>query len=145
MRRAVVLGTYFTAWARQRPDIDMVGHHPYVHARQDQLDMVLALDGPGFATMVLEIPYVFGTVPGQVPSWKEWRFDRVRAMPVVLYPAGGTSVVTADQVGQAVTGAVERGTWGSSYPLSDVVVTWRQLLEVVVEALGRRSPVVTIP
>lgn len=145
VRRAVVLGSYFTAWARQRPDIDMVGHHPYVRARQEQLDAVLAMDSPTFATMVLEIPYVFGTVPGQVPTWKEWIFDRVRSSPVVLYPAGGTSAVTSTQVGEAIAGAVERGVGGTAYPLSDEELTWRSMLQTVVRAMGRRSPVVAVP
>lgn len=77
--------------------------------------------------------------------WKEWVFERVRSSPVVMYPGGGTSAVTATQVGEAVAGAVERGAGGTAYPLSDEDLTWRAMLTTVVGAMGRRSPVVTVP
>ncbi len=144
--RVVVLGSYFTTWARSHPDF--AARHPYVTARLDQARRAIAAGGgggDGTQVCVVEIPYVFGVVPGRVPMWKEWVFDRVRAMPIVFYPRGGSSAVTARQVGDVVAAACERGRHGQPYPVSDIDLSWPQMLRTILDAMGRRRPVVTIP
>ena len=159
VERIVVLGSYFVTWDRMHPELGVAAHHPYVQARVDQAARAIAAGGGraagGADVAILEIPYVFGTQPGVVPFWKDWVFDRVRAMPVVLYPDGGTSVVTTKLVGEAVAGALagppdEPGTqrWvhGGRYPLSDVQLTWAHLLRIILDAMGRPGRrIVTIP
>lgn len=145
--RLVVLGSYFTAWARMNPGF--AARHPYVQARQHQARRAIAAGGGraagGTDVAVLEIPYVFGTVPGQVPMWRTWLYERLRAMPVVLYPDGGTSVVTAAQVGVAAANAAHVGGHGRHYPLADEQWTWPELLAHVLPALGRSPRVITVP
>lgn len=149
VQRAVVLGSYFAAWHRMRPELRLAETHPYVQARLDQATRAVAAGGgasgaSGMDVCVLEIPYVFGTVPGQAPLWKAL-IDRLRTVPIALYPVGGTSVVTASQVGQAAAAACAVGEHGARYALSDEQLTWTVLLGLMLQALGRRPIVVGIP
>lgn len=148
VRRAVVLGSYFATWHRMRPELRFAESHPYVQARVDQARRAVAAGGGqhthGMDVCVLEIPYVFGTVPGQVPMWKTL-YDRLRTVPLPLYPVGGTSVVTAAQVGQAAAAASEKGEHDARYPLADEQLTWTALLGLMLHALDRRRPVVGVP
>ncbi len=148
VRRAVVLGSYFATWHRLRPELRFAETHPYVRARVDQARRAVAAGGGqhtgGMDVSVLEIPYVFGTVPGQLPLWKTL-IDGLRTVPLPLYPVGGTSVVTAAQVGQAAAAASEKGEHDARYPLADEHLTWTEMLGLMLQALGRRRPVVGVP
>lgn len=145
VRKVVVLGSYFTAWDRMHPDRGFASRHPYVAARLAQSERAIdAGQEFGASVCVLEIPYVFGTIRGEGRRWKKILLDRFRG-PLVFFPTGGTSVVTSVQVGQAVAGAVERGAHGARYPLSDIDLTWRELIAHVQEALGRRAPIIGVP
>ena len=144
----VVLGSYFTAWARSHPEF--ASHHPYVRARQHQAARAIAAGGGraegGTDVSIIEIPYVFGAVPGRAPHWKTLLFEPQRRMPIVWYPAGGSSVVTAAQVGAVVAAASQRGRHGVHYPISDVDWTWAELIRQVRLALGLKSRKVhTVP
>lgn len=147
--RMVVLGSYFTAWHRMHPEIDFAGRHPYVGARQAQAERAIAVGGGrdqgGMDVCVLEIPYVFGAVPQREPMWKQWLFDRLLGMPVVMYPDGGSSVVTAAQVGACAGAAAIVGRHQARYPLADLQLDWASLLKLILPALGRAPRVITVP
>ncbi|MDO5676704.1 MAG: NAD(P)H-binding protein [Propionibacteriaceae bacterium] len=145
VERYVICGSYFSAWSRMNPGARMAERHAYVRARRDQADQAISIGAGSMAVSVLEIPYVFGTVPGQVPMWREWLFERLRKMPVVFYPDGGSSVVTAAQVGHAAAAASLVGDHGARYPLADLQLTWKELLAMVLPALGKSPRVITVP
>lgn len=147
VRRAVLLGSYFTWWDRRHPERGMAQRHVYWRQRKKQADRLVAVGAEGgMDVMVLEVPYVFGTIPGQVPVWKVEVFDRILRGPVVLWPRGGSSAVTATQVAQAVAGALEHGEPGAAYPLADLDLDYRTLLRIALAELGReRVPVVPVP
>jgi hypothetical protein len=95
--------------------------------------------------LVLELPYVFGTMPGRVPLWKEVFMDRFLKLNPVIYPDGGTAVVCAGSVGMAVVGAVERGEAGRRYPIGDVNMRWREMFTIMFDALGEKRRFVHVP
>ncbi len=146
VERIVLLGSYFTTWERMHPDSGFASRHPYVQARVDQLAAAVAAAGEaGVRLCVLEIPYVFGLIDGEGQRWRELLFDRT-SKPVVLFPTGGTSVITSIQVGEAVAGALQRGEHGACYPLSDIDLTWREILSHVLQARGKtRTPIFGAP
>ncbi|WP_203567290.1 hypothetical protein [Aestuariimicrobium ganziense] len=113
VQRAVVLGSYFATWHRMRPDLDLASKHSDVQARLDQAEVAIDTGAGrvvgGMDVSVLEIPFVFGTVPGRVPMRKEWLFGRIAAVPMAMHPCQSSSAVTALQVGQAAAGALEAG------------------------------------
>lgn len=143
----VVLGSYFTAQGRRQPGF--VERHPYMRARLAQATRAIAAGGGraegGTDVSILEIPYVFGTVPGRVPIWRHLFFEPMRLMPVAIYPTGGSSVVSAAQVGQAAAGAADRGRHGVHYPLADEQWTWAQLFGLVRVTMGRNRTILPLP
>lgn len=144
VRAAAVLGSYFTAWHRAHPELRFAHRHPYVTARVLQSRAALALADDSFAVSVLEIPYVFGVLPGRPGPFKDLVFDRVRRQPVIAYPSGGSAVVSAQQVGDAAVGALERRARGS-IPLADENWCWDRLLHAVADGFGLRRRVVHVP
>lgn len=151
VRRAVVLGSYFSYFDRQHPEWKLAEHHPYIQARQEQAQAAIAAGEPEeegehrLDVMILEIPYVFGATPGQTPFWKDVLFDRLRAMKRVLYPAGGSAMVTTKQVGEAVVGLALRGEHGGRYPVADVNMSWNELIAIVRSEMGLSTGVTNVP
>lgn len=94
---------------------------------------------------VLELPYVFGLMPGRVPLWKKTILDPVLRMPLVLYPKGGSSMSAVEHVAEAVVGAIEHGKHGERYPIGDENLTWDEMLALMLGALGIRKKVHHIP
>ncbi|MBL0087747.1 MAG: hypothetical protein IPP44_14070 [Ideonella sp.] len=78
-------------------------------------------------------------MPQRVPLWKKLLFDPLRRMPVILYPDGGSAMTTAEHVGQAIAGAVERGGDGERHPIGDENLTWDEMPHTMLDALGLQS------
>jgi len=58
---------------------------------------VFVVGGTGFETVLRELPYIFGTMPGRRPLWA-FLLDMLAAMgPIVLFPqkSGGPDDVRA--------------------------------------------------
>lgn len=147
IRKAVVLGSYFTYFNRLWPKLQLAEHHPYIRSRVDQAAMALALSDADFAVCILELPYIFGAQPGRKPVWV-FLVEQLLAMPgpLAFYPRGGTAMVTVRQVGQCIAGAVERGQGGRQYPVGWFNLTWRQLLHIMYRHMGQPAKrIVTIP
>lgn len=137
-RAAVVHGSYFTAIARDRPQLELERRHPYVRSRVEQAALGPAMAGE-LAVAVLEIPFVFGSAPGRLPLWAPvvpW----LRSGAPLLAPPGGTAVVTAANVARATVNALVSQASGS-FPVAEENLTWTQLLTRFAVAAGRRGPV----
>lgn len=144
--RVVVVGSYLATWDRMHPELGVAGHHPYVAARIDAAERAIAIgDEHGVRVSIVEIPFVFGAGAGESARyWRPILFDRV-LRPLVLFPHGGTSTITSEQLAQALVGAVESGRHGVRYPLSDMDLTWREMISHIHKALERRPPIVGVP
>ncbi len=142
--RAVVLGSYLAHFNRKWPELKLAERHPYIRTRMEQEK--LATTFPGVEGMVLEIPYVFGSmpVPGWTPLWAPL-VKYLRATPTVLYSKGGSACVSATVTGRAVAAALDRGKAGRIYPIGQENLTWSELLGRLAEADDRRVRVVTVP
>jgi dihydroflavonol-4-reductase len=70
--------------------------------------------------------------------------DFAKSIPVMVC-TGGTSVVHVDDVAAGIIAALQRGRPGERYILGGENVTIRQLAELVLELVGRRAPIVTVP
>lgn len=137
VRHCVVCGSYFAWFDRLWPQLRLAERHPYIRSRTEQEKAALGFAGPGFDVAVLEIPYVFGVQPGRRPVWM-FLAQTLRAMrPAVFWPRGGTAMVTAAQVGQAIAGALETSRGGRCYPLGGENRTWKQLLGRFCAAMGQ--------
>lgn len=147
-RRAVVYGSYFTYFDREWPELRLSERHCYIRSRKEQREAVLAESRDGFETMVLELPYIFGTMPGRKPLWT-FLLDILKDEfgGTVFYPKrrGGTAMVTVTQVARAAAGALERGRGGRSYPIGGENMAWAEFIPLLLDAMGERKKVVHVP
>lgn len=150
VRALVVLGSYFTAWQRENPAEPLAAHHPYVAARVEQ-SRVLAARADRLAIVVVEVPYVVGVGLGRYPAWLDVVLDNavLHGLPFVVYPAGGATATTVDQVGSAVAAAVHRGLGRApgieAFAVGERVLTWAELFAGLGAGMGRRLRQVPVP
>ena len=147
VRRVVVYASYFTYFDRLWPELRLSERHCYIRSRKEQREAVLAESGPGFEVVVLELPYIFGTMPGRKPIWT-FLLDILRDFgKTVYYPQkrGGTAMVTVGQVAQAAAGALEKGQGGESYAIGGVNMAWSEFIPLLLECMGQAKRVVHLP
>ncbi len=137
----VLLGSYFSHFARLWPELELTRHHPYIRSRVEQEDAAIAEASSDIALAILELPYIFGAMPGRVPLWKPL-IDYVRAAPLILYPRGGTNCISVQHVAEAIAGAVGKS---GRFLIGDENLSWKDLLGRISALTGRRKPVVTLP
>lgn len=145
VKHAVVLGSYFSYFAKIWPEYDL-DKHPYIRSRLDQEQLAFSFVDDDFDVAVLELPYIFGTQPGRRPVWT-FLVKMLRDMKkVTLYPSGGTTMVTIRQVGQAIAGALEKNRGAGAYPIGWFNLTWKEMLPYFHQAMGEPDrKIVTIP
>jgi dihydroflavonol-4-reductase len=144
IRRAVVLGSYFSHFDRIWPELKLAERHPYIRSRVKQEQVVTSIQG--INTCVLELPYIFGRFPAL--GWKSlWDplIKYIRMSPVIFYMKGGSACTTAVTVGKAVVGSIEQGEPGACYPICDENLTWTEILTRLARAEGHKIRVVMLP
>lgn len=144
VKRGVVLGSYFAYFDRIWPELKLAEKHPYIRSRVEQTRAAFEAGQEAMSISVLELPYIFGSMPGKTPLWKPLLNYIYSPLPL-FYPAGGTTCVTVHQVAQAICGAVERGAPRQCYPIGGENLTWVQLLEKFCRLGGKPKKVITLP
>lgn len=138
MKNAVILGSYFSYLAKERPDMKLTERHPYIRSRIEQEKVAFSFADDNFDVAVLELPYIFGTQPGRKPVWVIL-IEQIKMMdklPFTMYPAGGTAMLTVRQVGQVIVGAAEKSKGAKAWPISMYNQTWKEFLKIVYAARG---------
>lgn len=146
VKHVVVLGSYFSYFARVWKNLDLYNHHPYIRSRIDQANMALSFADDTMSVSVLELPYIFGTQPGRKPVWT-FLVEQIQLMKkVTMYPKGGTTMMTVKQVGQCIAGAIEIENHGRNYPVGYYNMTWKQMLSIFHKYMGSpNKKIITIP
>lgn len=146
IRHVVVLGSYFSYFAQLWPDCRLYEDHPYIRSRVDQEKMALSFASDSMAVAVLQLPYIFGAQPGRKPVWV-FLVGMIRGMKgATFYPKGGSAMVTVRQVGQGISGALEKNQGGRAYPIGFYNLTWVELLKIFHKYMSLPGkPVITIP
>ena len=146
VKHAVIAGSYFSYFAKKWPQMELTRWHPYIRSRIDQEDMALSFADETFAVSVLELPYIFGAQKGRKPVWVFLVEMLLKMKGAVLYPRGGTTMVTVRQVGQAFAGALERGAGANAYPIGWFNLTWREMIAIMNKYMGvPQKRIITIP
>ncbi|MFI1401115.1 NAD(P)H-binding protein [Streptomyces sp. NPDC020681] len=138
-RSLVVIGSYFTAIARQRPQLALGQGHPYIRSRIEQAAAARRAAGPYLPVAVLEIPWVFGASLGRSSLFASTA-PMMRSRLPLFAPPGGTAAVPVQTVAQAAVAALEGGQAGD-FPIAAQNVTWAWLIERMALAAGRPGPV----
>lgn len=143
IKRAVLLGSYFVHFNRIWTGLKLADKHPYIRSRVEQEKSAFSFSSPGFDVMVLELPYIFGSMPGRVPMWKP--LIQMARWGTVFFCTGGTNCVSVQSVAEAITGALERGRGGESYLIGDENLTWEQMFQGFGRELGKTVKVIALP
>ncbi len=146
IRHTVVLGSYFSHFAKIWPRMELEKHHPYIRARLEQETMALSYANTGMNVAILELPYIFGAQPGRKPVWL-FIAEMIKNAKGkhLFYPKGGTTMVTVRQVGESIAGALERNQGANAYPIGWFNMTWKTWLEQFSADMGLPKKVVSIP
>jgi nucleoside-diphosphate-sugar epimerase len=138
VEKLVLLGSYFTYFNRKWPDMALAEHHPYIMSRREQMELGAAVAGDDVAFITLELPYIFGAMPGVVPLWDPL-VRYVRSGVELFYTRGGSNMIAVEHVAEAIAGACERIERSRVYQVGDRNVSWTALLQGLCAAAGRED------
>ncbi|HPR31042.1 MAG TPA: hypothetical protein PLK12_03060 [Prolixibacteraceae bacterium] len=145
IRRCIVLNSYF-AYFDRKMNGTLSRHHPYIRCRVEQAEVTIGLGEAGvFDVMILELPYIFGAMPGRIPIWKSVFLDRFEKMPFAFFPGGGTAAIHVSGVAEAVYAAAVNGAHGGRYPVSTVNISYRTMIRTMFESASIPKRIITIP
>ncbi len=142
-RSVVLLGSYFTHFDREWPDMKLAEHHPYIESRKQQQELCTAIAGSRMALVSLELPYIFGAMPAVVPLWAPL-VSYVRSGAPLYYTRGGSNMVAVSSVAEAIAGACERITESRIFQVGDRNVEWTELLQAFCAITRREDDTVHI-
>jgi nucleoside-diphosphate-sugar epimerase len=144
IKRGVILSSYFLHFDRTWPEERLSEHHPYIRSRKEQAQQSMDVSMPDLQLMILELPYIFGSMPGRTPLWKPL-IGYINSRYPLFYMRGGTNMIAVEHVGEAIVGAIEKGKAGHSYTVGDENLTWVEFLERILSILGKKKRIVILP
>lgn len=147
IKRAVILNSYFAYFDRIYPKKKLAIHHPYIQCRIEQAEFAIEAGGEQVDTMILELPYIFGTMPesARPPLWKSIFIDRFKNLNLIVFPNGGSTMITVEHVAEAIVDAIENGKRNQRYAIGDENISWKEMIELMFSTYGAGKKVLTLP
>ena len=142
VKKVVILGSYYTYFNRIWPELNLKENHPYIKSRVEQMELAFTFNSSVMQVMILEIPYVFGTLPKQTPLWNILN-DQLNSNKHIYYPLGGTAMITDKEVAESIYGAFLYGTGGNAYPISSINLKWKDFLSYLLKLKGQNKKILT--
>jgi nucleoside-diphosphate-sugar epimerase len=143
VKRFVLLGSYFTHFDREWPQMKLAEHHPYIESRKQQQELCTAIAGSDMALVALELPYIFGSMPGIVPLWTPL-VSYIRSGVPLFYTRGGSNMVSVTSVAEAIAGACEHINESRVFQVGDQNLEWTELLQKLCAVIDRADDAVHI-
>lgn len=134
--RAVVCGSYFAHFNRIWPHLKISERMPYVASRDRQTQAAFDLITDDFGVVVLELPYIWGTMPNRPAQWEGLIKLALSPEPTIHYAGGGTMMTSVKHIAEAILGGLERGVAGQCYQIGDENVTWVEMFDRITSAAG---------
>jgi dihydroflavonol-4-reductase len=146
VKKAVVYNSYFAYFDRKHPELHLAIDHPYVKCRLEQAEL-LNKQKSKMQVVVLELPYIFGSMPERMPLWKDVFLERFAyGQKIIFFPKGSTTMTAVEHIAEAGIGALEYGKDGERYPIGDENHTFNWMLdEMMVDAMGKKRKIVNPP
>lgn len=139
IRRCVVMNSYFAHFDKVKNGL-LSESHPYIRVRVEQQKELFAIGETGkFDVMMLELPYIFGNMPGRLPLWKEVFLDRFDKMPAIFFPTGGTNMIHVKGVAEGVVAAAYNGENGKAYPIGNEDWKYKEMINLMMESIGSKK------
>lgn len=144
IKKAVWLSSYFLYFNRIWPELHLE-KHPYVYSRVEQARQIMEMaKETSLELCILELPYIFGSMPGRIPLWKPL-VNYITSYWPFFYTKGGTNIIAVDKVADSIVGAVKYGKAGENYTIGDVNLSWKELITKFSALNGRKRMVITLP
>jgi dihydroflavonol-4-reductase len=115
----------------------------YAHAKHRAEATALAAYERGTPVIIVNPAEVYGPGDATLGSARNL-IDFVKSTPVLVCH-GGTSVVHVNDVATGIVAALDRGRPGERYILGGDNLSVRELAALVLELIGRRAPIVSVP
>lgn len=145
IKKSVLFGSIFTYFVRRYPDIQLVDKHIYAECRVKQAVAVNKIKEK-MEVVTLEIPYVFGFLPGKIPAWKSVFLDKyMNGKKYVFFAKGGTTMISVEHIAEAAIGAIEYGKDGELYPLGDESHTFKWMLQTMAKYASKNEKKILCP
>lgn len=143
VKRAVVYNSYFAYFDRLYPDVHYAEKHPYVKCRVEQAKLCIE-QAKTMDVMILELPYIFGSMPERTPLWRGTFLDRfANGHKTIFFPGGATTMIPVQHVGEAGVGALMYGKHGERYPIGEVNAPYDFFLNIMMdELLGKKRKII---
>ena len=151
VKKTIIFNSYFAYFDRIWPEKNFSQHHPYIRVRNEQAQRTIAegQDAQGNHKMdvsILELPYIFGTMPERSPIWKDLLIKMLIEQNTIYYPTGGTQMLSVQKVAEAALGAAKNGKHGKRYPIGDVNMKFHDMVRLMLDELGTPDkPVKSVP
>lgn len=142
VKRCVVYNSYFAYFDRVYPDKHFADNHPYIKTRVKQAKLCIE-QAKTMDVMILELPYIFGSMPERTPLWKDTFLDRfANGKKKILFPKGATTMIAVEHVGESGVGALMYGKHGERYPVGEENRSFDFFLDtMMVELLGKKRKI----
>jgi dihydroflavonol-4-reductase len=145
VKRCIVLNSYFAYFDRLKHGA-LAKLHPYIRCRVEQAEAIISLGEEGvFEVMILELPYIFGSMPERVPIWKSVFIDRFKKLPLFVFPGGGTAAVHVKSVAKAIYASTVNGKHGEKYTVGDENIKYAHMFRYMLRAAGINKRLLTLP
>jgi len=145
IKRCVVMNSYFAYFDRLQKG-RLAKNHPYIRCRVEQAAAITGIGEEGiFDVMMIELPYIFGSMHGRMPIWKSVFLDRFEKMPFVLFPDGGTAAIHVTGVAESIVAAASNGVNGERYPVCNGNIKYRTMINYMLACSGISKKFVKLP
>ena len=145
VKKAGVYNSYFAYFDRRYPEMRLAQKHPYIRCRVEQAKL-LNEQKKKMEVVVLELPYIFGSMEARVPIWRSVFLDRfVNGHKVAFFSKGGTTMIAIEHIAEAGIGAIEYGKDGERYPIGDENRSFKWMLEYMCKCKGVDKKVILPP
>lgn len=144
VKRMIILGSYFCYFNRQWPDMHLAGYHPYIRSRVEQEKIAIENSSKDMEIIILELPYIFGSVKGRVPLWKPL-IDYILSHMPLFYMKGGSNMTSVKLVAKAIMGAIRWGKGGECYTIGDQNLSWIELIDKILLYGKKKKSIKIVP
>jgi nucleoside-diphosphate-sugar epimerase len=145
VKKTLVLGSYFSYFAKKWSYLNLEKKHPYIESRIKQEQIALSYSDEQMIVSVFELPYIFGVEPGRKPVWSMF-IDLFEKPKIIFFPKGGTTMMTINQVGTSIKNWCEKSDRSELIPMGYYQKTWKEMIKIMLTAMGQpRKHVITLP
>lgn len=144
VKKMIILGSYFCYFNRQWPDMQLTTYHPYIRSRVEQEKFACENSTRDLEIIVLELPYIFGSIKGRSPLWKPL-INYILSNKPLFYMRGGSNMISVKQVAAAIIGAVKWGKGGNCYTIGDQNLSWIELINKILMYGKKKKNIIIVP